>query len=81
MGMSLKIIQSIFRRTAGSESGLAVVSISRRAFASSEHGSHPAIPTRFQNKIFINNEFRESSDGKTFQTVNPVNDKIITNIH
>ncbi|PLB46314.1 aldehyde dehydrogenase [Aspergillus steynii IBT 23096] len=31
--------------------------------------------------LFINNEFVKGSEGKTFETVNPTNEKVITSVH
>ncbi|KAI9885681.1 MAG: Double-strand break repair protein mre11a [Watsoniomyces obsoletus] len=31
--------------------------------------------------LFINNEFIKGADGKTFETINPTNEKVITSVH
>ncbi len=31
-------------------------------------------------KLFINNEFVDAKSGKTFETINPANGKVITNV-
>ena len=36
---------------------------------------------RFPNQLFINNEFVDSSDGKTFDTVNPTDETVSDQCH
>jgi aldehyde dehydrogenase (NAD+) len=49
-------------------------SLAKRAF------SMPAVPTTFQNKMFINGKFVSASDGATFGTFDPATEMLITEV-
>jgi len=42
--------------------------------------SLPAVPTKFQNKMFINGEFVSAASGDTFGTYNPADESLITEV-
>jgi hypothetical protein len=41
----------------------------------------PLDPSTFETRLFINNEFVPSKSGKTFPTVNPATEEVITRVH